>query len=413
MNSYCTSGNSPTSGGTKSAPQSPPVPLTIHRAFKFQLKLTRMQELTLFRYTGACRFIYNKALALEEERFKNNEKRLTFIDLCKDLTKWRHAPETVWLSELSTTILRGSLKAVDRAYINFFQKRSKHPRFKKRGEHDSFVVLEPTDIKVDHENSRVSLPRIGWLRYRNSREVTGEPRTAGVSREGKKWYVSIVTQQEVEQPVHPSTTSVGLDVGIANFATLSDGTVFEPVNSYAKHERRLAMLQRRMSRKKKFSKNWYKAKERVEVLHRKIRNTRQNFLHTTSAQITQQHATIFVEDLAITNMSKSAAGTIEEPGKNVAAKAGLNKSILDQGWGEFRRQLEYKEKWKGGDVVAVPPQYTSQTCPLCGFVSSENRKTQEKFNCVSCGFKGNADVVAATNILAAGYAVEASGEDVQ
>ena len=121
---------------------------------------------------------------------------------------------------------------------------------------------------------------------------------------------------------------------------------------------------------------------------------------------------MFVEDLRVRNMSKSAAGMIEAPWRNVKAKSGLNKAILDQGWFEFRRQLEYKLAWNGGQLIAVPPQYTSQTCPCCGHVSAENRKTQAKFRCVECGFEENADVVGAINILRAGparFACEVSG----
>ena len=120
---------------------------------------------------------------------------------------------------------------------------------------------------------------------------------------------------------------------------------------------------------------------------------------------------VAVEDLQVRNMSKSAAGTAEKPGKNVAAKSGLNKSILDQGWFEFRRQLDYKLDWNGGILVAVPPQYTSQTCPCCGHVAKANRKTQAKFECVECGYENHADVVGAMNILARGYRAAACGED--
>lgn len=120
---------------------------------------------------------------------------------------------------------------------------------------------------------------------------------------------------------------------------------------------------------------------------------------------------VAVENLQIKNMSKSAAGNADKPGKNAAAKSGLNKAILDQGWFEFRRQLDYKLDWNGGLLIAVPPQYTSQTCPCCGHVAKANRKTQAKFECVECGYENNADVVGAMNTLARGYRVAACGED--
>ncbi len=142
-------------------------------------------------------------------------------------------------------------------------------------------------------------------------------------------------------------------------------------------------------------------------------NIRRDYLHKTSHEISQSHAIVVIEDLQVRNMSKSAAGTVETPGRHVRAKSGLNKSILDQGWFEFRRQLEYKQQWRGGCVIAVPPQNTSRTCPACGHVAKENRKTRAQFECVACGYSENADLNAARNILAAGHAVSACGEPVQ
>ena len=159
-----------------------------------------------------------------------------------------------------------------------------------------------------------------------------------------------------------------------------------------------------MSRKVKFSSNWKKAKARVQRIHARIGNARRDFLHETSTTISQNHAMVCIEDLQVRNMSKSAAGSPEKPGKQVRAKSGLNKAILDQGWAEFRRQLDYKLAWSGGHLIAVPPQNTSRTCPCCGHVSAANRQTQAKFECVECGFEENADVVGAINVLRAGHA---------
>jgi putative transposase len=168
-----------------------------------------------------------------------------------------------------------------------------------------------------------------------------------------------------------------------------------------------------MARKRKFSNNWKKAKATIQRIHVRIGNARRDYLHKTSTTVSKNHAIVCIEDLQVRNMSKSAAGSIEAPGKNVRAKAGLNKSILDQGWGEFRRQLTYKLAWRGGHLIAVPPQNTSRTCPCCGYVSGANRTTQARFVCVECGFEGNADLVGAINILAAGHAVLACGEMAQ
>jgi putative transposase len=148
----------------------------------------------------------------------------------------------------------------------------------------------------------------------------------------------------------------------------------------------------------------------VRRKHKKAADGRNDFLHKTSTEICKTHAIIVIEDLQVSNMSRSAAGTIAQPGKNVRAKSGLNRSILDQGWGEFRRQLEYKQKWRGGLVIAVPPHHTSQRCAACGCVSPENRISQSQFQCIECKHTENADLNAARNILAAGRAVIACGE---
>jgi putative transposase len=191
---------------------------------------------------------------------------------------------------------------------------------------------------------------------------------------------------------------VGVDVGVARFATLSDGTVFEPCNSFKRHQQRLARYQRAMSRKLKFSNNWKKAKARVQKLHQKIGNSRRDYLHKSTTTISQNHAIVCIEDLQVRNMSKSAAGMVDQPGRNVRAKSGLNRSILDQGWFEFRRQLEYKQAWRGGWLIAVPPPHTSQECPVCHHTEAGNRRTQAHFRCVVCDFEENADLVGAINI---------------
>ncbi|MCB1689092.1 MAG: transposase, partial [Halioglobus sp.] len=144
----------------------------------------------------------------------------------------------------------------------------------------------------------------------------------------------------------------------------------------------------------------------------RIGNARRDYLHKCSTTISQNHAMVCIEDLQVRNMSKSAAGSTVQPGKNVRAKSGLNKSILDQGWFEVRRQLDYKLAWNGGHLIAVPPQNTSRTCPCCGHVSADNRRTQARFECVECGFEENADLVGAINVLRAGHALLACGEDV-
>lgn len=377
------------------------------QAYKFELKPNGEQQRLMRCFAGSCRFVYNKALALQQERYEAGEKKLGYASLCKSLTEWKVQPKTLWLSETPSQALQQALKNLERAYKNFFDKRADFPKFKRKGQSDSFRY--PQGIKLDQGNSRVFLPKLGWIRYRNSRDVLGEVKNATVSQSCGKWFVSIQTEREVVQPLLHGE-AVGIDVGITRFATLSDGSYLEPLNSLKKHQQRLARYQRRMSRKVKFSNNWRRAKARVQHIHSRIANARNDFLHKASYQISQNHAMIVIEDLQVRTMSKSAKGNSEQHGKQVKQKSGLNRSILDQGWGEFRRQLEYKAAWNGGFVVAVPPHHTSQTCPCCGHVSKDNRQMQAKFACVECGFEENADLVGAINILAAGHAVLACGE---
>lgn len=373
------------------------------QAFKYELMPTGEQQRQMRRFAGSCRFVFNRALALQKERYEQGEKKLGYAGLCKMLTEWRNGPETPWLADAPVHPLQQTLKDLERAYANFFAKRADFPRFKKKGQSDSFRYPDPKQIKLDQGNSRIFLPKLGWLRYRNSREVLGTVKNVTVSQSCGKWFVSIQTEREVEQPI-PNGGAVGIDMGIARFATLSDGTFYAPLNSFKRHEDRLRKAQQAMSRKTKFSNNWKKAKARVQRIHFRIGNARRDYLHKATTTISKNHAMVCIEDLQVRNMSKSAAGTTEQPGKHVRAKSGLNKAILDQGWFEFRRQLDYKLAWAGGHLIVVPPQNTSRTCPACGHVSADNRQTQARFLCVECGFEENADLVGAINILRAGHA---------
>ena len=382
------------------------------QAYKFELMPHGEQLRAMRGFAGACRFVYNKALAWQTEQYAaDNSFKFSYTKLANLLPDWKLDPTTAWLKESPSQTLQQALKNLETSYRNFFAKRADFPKFKRRGQHDSFRF--PQGFKVEQENSRLSLPKLGWIRYRNSRAILGEIKNITISQTNGKWYASIQTEREIEAPVHTATSAVGVDVGIVKFATLSTGEVFEPINSFRSKAQRLARYQRAMSRKTKFGKNWIKTKCRITRLHSTIANIRRDYLQKTSTQISKNHAMIVIEDLQVRNMSKSAAGNSEKRGRNVKAKSGLNKSILDQGWFEFRRQLEYKQAWRGGWVQAVPPHYTSQRCSCCGHVSKANRVTQSQFLCVSCGHNMNADLNAARNILAAGLAVLACGEMMQ
>ena len=278
---------------------------------------------------------------MQKAHYEQGEKRLGYAGLCHVLTDWKNHHDSQWLTESPSQALQQSLKDLERAYHNFFLKRDDCPRFKKKGQHDRFRF--PQGFRLDPAHSRLFLPKLGWIRYRNSREVVGTVKNVTVNHFSGRWCVSMQTERNVAEPRHPATSMVGIDRGIVRVATLLTGQVIAPLNAFKKHPIRLARYQRAMSRKVKFSHNWRKAKTRVQRIQTRIGHARRDFLHKTSTPICQNHAMVCLEDLQVRNMSRSASGTREAPGKNVRAKSGLNRAILDRGWAEFRRQLEYKQ----------------------------------------------------------------------
>jgi len=373
------------------------------QAFKYELKPSDEQRHRMVCYAGCKRVVYNKALELQAANHAAGNKFIRYESMAKNLGAWRSDEAALWLREAPYHTLQQGLKDMEKAFKNFFEGRTDYPVHKKKGRHDSFRYPDPKQIELDQANSRIKLPKLGWLRYRNSREVLGAVRNVTVSNRNGKWFVSIQTEREVEQPVAQGE-DVGIDMGVTRFATFSDGTVVPSLGLYKRYAPDLRKAQQALSRKKKFSNNWKKAKAKVQRIHVHIANARRDYLHKTSTTISKNHAMVVVEDLQVSNMSRSAAGTIEQPGRKVKQKSGLNRSILDQGWAEFRRQLEYKVLWQGGLFLAVPAMNTSRTCPQCGHVSKDNRKSQAVFACVKCGYSENADLVAAINILRAGHA---------
>ena len=340
------------------------------QAYKFELRPNAQQLRNLRQFAGSCRFVYNKALALNVQRYEKKEKPLGYAKLCALLPHWRS--EHGFLSAVPAQALQQALKNLERAYTNFFQKRADFPKFKKKGRRESFRI--PQKFEVDNHNGRIKLPKMDWMRYRKSQEVLGEAKNVTVSESCGKWFVSIQTEREVQPPLHPSTSAIGLDWGVACFVMMSNGEVIEQLQPLKKSLAKLAKLQRRMARKQKFSNNWKRAKAKVTKLHSKIANTRKDFLHKSSKDISKNHAVVFVEDLQVKNLSASSKGRKAKPGKRVAQKSGLNRAILDARPFEWRRQLEYKTPWSGGLLVSVPPQNTSRTCPECQHAAAENQE---------------------------------------
>lgn len=354
----------------------------------------------MMQFCGCAHYVYNRTLSLEKSLYKKDSKHsFKYSEAANRLPGWKK--KNPFLKKCHSQVLQQSLKDLDRAYTNFFEKRGNVPKYKKKYRHDS--IRFPQGVELDEVKQQIRLPKIGWMGYRKSRDIIGTIKNVTVSRRGEKWDVSIQTEYEVVSSA-PNPSEIGIDMGVKRFATLSNGDFVEPLNAFKQEQEKLAKLQRKLARQKKGSRNSRKTKRKIARLHRYIADSRRDFLHKTSTKIAKNHSIICVEDLKVSNMSASARGTKESPGKNVKQKSGLNRSILDQGWYGFFQMLSYKLEQRGGKLIKVDPRNTSRTCPRCGLASAENRKSQATFACIGCGYRSNADEVGAINILRAGRA---------
>ncbi len=254
------------------------------QGYKFEAQPNGEQLRNLRRFAGACRFVYNKALALNKEQYEKTKRRLGYTGTSALLPRWK--TEFAWLSDVPAQALQQSLKDLERGFTNFFEKRADFPEFHKKGRKDSFRI--PQGFQVENQNGRIKLPKIGWMRYRKSREIAGTPKNVTISLVNGKAFISIQTEREVETPMHPSPSSVGLDWGIKRFYTLSNGKYREQLSPLQQFAVKLAKLQRGLNRKKKFSKNWKRAKFKVSKLHNQIANIRKDFIHKSSNDLSKK-----------------------------------------------------------------------------------------------------------------------------
>jgi len=339
---------------------------------------------------------------------KGQRMLIRYNEMSKILTFWKSTNECFFLFEAPCQTLQQTLIQLDRALMKAFDRKLSlmhFPHFKKKGSRDSFRITHRFKIK----DNCIRLPKIGWIRFFKSQDIIGKQKNINISKKGDHWFFSVQVEQDIDVKPHISNSMVGIDLGVATLATLSNGEKFASIKAFRKSQKMLARLERRLSKKILKSNNWIKHRHKINRLYIKIANIRRDLLHKATHEITQNHGLIVMEDLKTSNMSSSAKGTVEKPGKNIRVKSGLNKAILDQGWYEFRRQLEYKMLWNGGKFTLVSPEYTSQECSKCGYVSSENRTSQEVFHCKACMHNENADVNAAKNILRRGIGVDACG----
>ncbi len=382
--------------------------MIIRKAYKYRLNTNAETEQLMVQYAGNCRFLWNKALGLNLHRLENKQPILWYQELDWFSKLWKKSNEYEFLKLSPAQTLQQTLKQLDRAFKDAFDKKQplkKIPTFKKRGVRDRFSF--PQGFKLD--GKRIFLPKMGWINFRKSREIDGNVKNVTVSRQGKYWFVSIQIELELSEPAHSSTSMIGVDMGVKRLFTLSDGNFEEPINvDFFKDK--IKRLQKRLAKKVKFSNNWRKIKEKINRLHTKIANIRHDTLHKLSTVLSNSHAMIVLENLQIKNMTKSAKGDADNHGSMVKQKSGLNRVILEQGWGMFKTFLQYKQHWSGGQVLFVDPKYTSQTCPVCQHKNKLSRKSQSEFECVLCGHEEHADIVGAKNVLGRGHRLLSCGE---
>ena len=352
----------------------------------------------LERTLEAQRILYNAALQERMDCYAKTGRTITYIDQCKGLTECRKAlPE---MAACPVAVQRGTLKRLDGAYKAFFR-RGGFPRFKGRRHWNSFSVV--SGFKV--EGDRLRIPATGWLTIRRrggNPHADGKPLSAVLKCEAGKWFA--VVCYEVAAPEREDDgTAIGVDMNAGQIAT-SDGVILRKPDT-DRLEARKRRCQRKMTRQKKGSRRRERTRQRLARTQRRLANRRRNWQHHASRRIADSAHTVCIEDLNTRGMTRSARGTAENPGKNVKAKAGLNREILNTGWSALRGMLAYKAGW----VIAVDPAYTSQTCAACGVIDARSRRSQADFECVACGHADNADLNAAANILASGIGAAARG----
>lgn len=378
--------------------------MIIRQGFQYALRLKGTQEALLRRWVGCRRFVFNEALAHQRAEVAAGRKRPGYAALCARLPPLKE--QHPWLAEPPAQALQQALKDLCKAWDAKYTSRFGAPRFKKRGEGDTLRL--PQGCRYDAAAGTLHLPKIGTVRLRHSREALGALKNVTLRSECGRWIAALQTEREVTEPVAAGTAAVGLDFGAVTTIMPSAGAPIELPAKITRYERRMKRLQQALSRKKNGSKNRCKARQRLSDCHARIGAMRRDFLHQSTTALVRAHALIALENLAVRNMTASAAGTLAEPGKNVAQKSALNRTILRNGWSMARGMLEYKAAWRGVMLVAVPPAYTSQTCSQCRHVDAANRPTQALFRCMKCGYTDNADRNAAKNILARAHELLAS-----
>lgn len=367
------------------------------KTYKYKIKPNSIQEEKLTSWIHTCRTVYNLALDARISAYTSRKVSLNKYDLIKQLPELRE--EFDWIKDVPSQTLQAVVERMDTAYKSFFRGGG-FPKWANRFKYNSLLFKQGVKIV----GNKILLPKLGKLNYFNSREIPQESKIkqATIIKEIDGFYICIVVEQfQTKQLYSPliDRQEIGLDMGVSLFYALSNGKTKNNPKIVDKFSNNLRLEQRSLARKKKGSNNWIKQKKKVQKVNGKIKNVRSDFLHKCSTELVSYYDLIAIEDLKIKNMTKSSKGNSEEHGKMVKQKSGLNRVLLDVSIGSFFEKLDYKCNWYNTDLVRVDPKYTSQICSNCGSKSKGNRKTQSRFECKSCGYKENADVNAAKNIL--------------
>ena len=392
----------------------------MRRSYKFLLRPTRRQEIALAACLEDHRTLYNAALEHRRTAYRMAGVTIRYGDQSAELKHIR-ADDPDGQGRWSFSSQQATLRRLDKVFAAFFRRvkagqKPGFPRFKGRGWFDTVEWPKDGDgcrwdSQPEHPTATyVRLQGIGHVRVHQHRPVRGRVKTISVKREGRRWYVILACDDVPAEPLPATGAVVGLDMGVASLVTTSDGEHLANPRHLAATADRLAAAQRDLARKKRGSKRRLKAVARVAALHAKVRRQRLDHAHKAALDLVRDYDVIVHEDLRIANMTRSASGTIDNPGRNVAQKSGLNRSILDAGWGVFLTILAHKAESAGRELIAVNPVNTSRTCARCGHCAAENRVTQAEFACTACGHTAHADVNAAENILRAGLALRDAAE---
>ena len=378
------------------------------RTRRFLLQPTARQRIALERLFDVQRELYNAALEERRGAWRWERRSVSRYEQFKELTGWDHP-----VLEFGVVPARGTLARLDRAFVAFYRRcrsgeRPGFPRFKAKTRFNSVDYGDRSCWAYRANSSRVSFLGVGAVRFSpHRRGMPGRPKTCVLRREGRRFAVHVVFEVDQPEPRAPTGRFVGIDLGVEELVSTSDGERVTNPRHLRHSAERLAAAQRVVAGRKRGSHRRRKAAQRVEAIHRKIANQRRDLHHHVSKALVARYDLIAHEELAITNMVRRPAPRPKLEGgyhpNGAAAKAGLNREILAAGWGQLLRKLSYKAEEAGRELIAVDPRHTSMTCAVCGFVDGGNR-SGAVFRCLRCGHEAHADVNAAQNILRAGLA---------